>query len=396
MKSSIKIFQEDSYLDSLDAKVVSCQKKDSLYEVILDKTIFYPHMSGGQPKDEGKINNIDVLNVFERDDEIIHVLPDAVEGTVSLWIDFKTRFDHMQQHTGQHILSYAFDKLYGGRTVGFHLSHDYTTIDLDIAVTEDMAGKVEDYANRIIYDNRRVTAATLSYEDALKLNLRKPPLELDYLRILEIQGKDMVACGGTHVKNTGEIGIIKIIKTEKYKAGTRIEFLCGKRALNDYISKHRDIDNLSNILTCGTHMLTDNINKIKNENKDLKKSISDLKNEINDYKIADLKNSCEVKDGVCFIFKELNNTDARDLRFICSGITKDRDYIAVLTCRYENTTAVCMGQSQNLKFDLKGTFDETKSILNLKGGGNNFLLQGTGDVSGKGDEFLDRVKAILA
>jgi alanyl-tRNA synthetase len=274
MKNSEKIYQEDSYITELSAEVLSCIKKDDFYEIILDKTIFYPHMSGGQPKDEGTINGIEVCDVQECGDEIVHVLKEEISGSVTLNINFNKRFDHMQQHTGQHILSYSFSHLFGGNTVGFHMSDNYTTIDIDITLTEEMIEQAEQLCNKIIYENNIVAAKNYTYEEAMKLDLRKDPMKLDVLRIIEIKNCDISACGGTHVRSTGEIGIIKITKTEKYKHGTRVEFLCGKRALDDYIIKNRNISVLSSVLTCGADMIMDNIDKILNENKKLKKDMT--------------------------------------------------------------------------------------------------------------------------
>lgn len=395
MNSSKKIYQENSYLTTLDANVLNCTKADNLYEVILDNTIFYPHMSGGQPKDEGTINNIKVLNVIENDDEIIHVVSEPLSDKVNLSIDFKTRFDYMQQHSGQHILSCAFADLYNGKTIGFHLSSNYTTIDIDINLTDDMIERVENYANDIIYQNKVITSKTLPYDEALKMNLRKAPLKLDFLRILEIQDYDLVACGGTHVKTTGEVGIIKIVKAEKYKIGTRVEFLCGRRALNDYISKHKDIMMLSTLLTCRSDMIFDNFDKVKNENKNLKKTIISLQNKINDYIVKELKDGAETKNNVNFIFKQIDNIDAKDLRFICSKVIEEENYIAFFMCETDTTCTICLGQSNNLNFDLKNIFETCKSIINAKGGGNDKLIQGTGNILNKSEECINAARNLI-
>lgn len=393
MITSEKIFRENAYLAELESEVVSCTKKDDYYEVILDKTIFYPHLSGGQPKDEGTINNIKVFDVQEQGDEIIHKLKEPVSGKVSQSIDFSTRFDYMQQHTGQHILSYAFARLFDGNTVGFHLSDNYTTIDLDVALTDEMIKQAEQLSNKIIYENKAVAARTYAYEDALKLNLRKAPIELDFLRIVSIENYDDCACGGTHVKYTGEIGIIKVTKTEKYKNGTRVEFLCGKRALNDYIAKNKNIFDLSAIFTCRTDMISDNLEKVLNENKKLKKDIVNLNIRLNEYKAEEFKNNAVVKGDVHYIFLKSDN-DVKDLRFICSKITEDEDYVAVLVSEIGNVCNLVIGQSKNLFFDIKSIFEQCKSIIDGKGGGSNYLLQCSGD-SLKGEECLELAKNIL-
>lgn len=393
MKTSEKIYRENSYLTSMEAQVVSCVPKGDFYEVILDKTIFYPHMSGGQPKDEGTINGIKVIDVQEKGEEIIHVLSESVSERVSLSIDYEIRFDYMQQHTGQHMLSYAIAHLYDGTTVGFHLSDTYTTIDIDKVLTEDMIVEAELLSNKIIYENKAITADTYSFEEIKKLNLRKLPPELDHLRMISIEDYDLVACGGTHVKSTGEVGIIKVTRTEKYKAGTRIEFLCGKRALNDYINKSKDLMNLSSMLTCGMDLLSDKIEKLLTENKALKKDYNALSNELNDYKAKELKNEAEIKDDNKFIFAKYNS-DVKDLRYICSKIIEDENYVAVLVSEKENICSLVIGQSKNLKFDLKAVFEECKDIIDARGGGNNHLLQGQGTVL-KGDECMELAKNML-
>lgn len=393
MITSEKVYQENSYLTELEADVINCTKKDDYYEVILNKTIFYPHMSGGQPKDEGSINGIRVFDVQENGNEIIHKLNEPVEGKVNLSIDFTIRFDYMQQHTGQHILSYAFDELFKGRTVGFHLSDSYTTIDLDIALTDEMIVKAEQLSNKIIYENKKVSANTYSYEDALKLNLRKAPIELDYLRIICIEDYDLSACGGTHVNYTGEIGIIKVTKTEKYKNGTRIEFLCGKRALDDYITKNRNIFELSSLLTCRIDMLFDNFEKVLNENKKLKKETGNLNNQLNDFKAKEYKLNATVKNGISYVFVSSDN-DVNDLRFICSKITEDENFAAVLVSEKDNSCNLVIGQSKNSNLDLKGIFEQCRKIINGKGGGNNYLMQCSGNEL-KGEECLELASSLL-
>lgn len=391
--SSKKVFQEDSYLKTLEADVVSCNKSDEYYEVILDQTIFYPHMSGGQPKDEGTINGLKVFDVIEDGELIIHRLKEPIKGRVLLEIDFSRRFDHMQQHTGQHILSYAFSKLFDGNTVGFHLSQEYATIDLDIALNPQMIEAAEALSNRIIYENKRVRPETYSYKEALNLNLRKIPPVLDYLRIINIEGYEYNACGGTHVKNTGEVGIVKIVKTENYKGGTRLEFLCGQRALRDYRIKNSMVFDLAAKLTCSPHDLEGNLDKNLKENKKLKKDISELNNLINEFKAKELRGGAIRKDKVNYIFNK-SDDDVKDLRYICSNITGDDDNLVVLVSERENKCNFILGQSKNLSFDLKTIFEVCRPLIEGKGGGSNNLMQATGSVL-KGQECLDLARQML-
>lgn len=397
MNSSKKTYQQNSYLTNLEAEVLRCNKKDNLYQVILDKTIFYPNMSGGQPKDEGTINGIKVLDVIESEDEIIHIVQEPLKGMVSLSIDFEVRFDYMQQHTGQHMLSYAFSTLYNANTIGFHLGNEHTTIDLDIDIPNEILENVEILANQNIYFNRNITFQNLPYDEAMKLNMRKSPPKLDYLRIIEIEGNDIVACGGTHVKTTGEVGIIKIVKIERYKSGSRIEFLCGKRALHDYMSKHNDITNLSSLLSCRRNMIIDNFNKIMFENKNMKKNMISMQNELNVFRAKELQNLASLKNNVYYIIEKFQHPDidVKGLRYICSKNIEGENKVTFLICEDDTTCSIVLGQSENLNYDIKSIFEKCKILLNLKGGGNNKLIQGTGSVLHKSDECLSLVKSLL-
>lgn len=393
MKTSEKIYRENSYLTTLEANVISCEKKDEFYEVILDKTIFYPHMSGGQPKDEGTINNIKVIDVQEKEDEIIHVVKEPLTNKVQLKIDYDVRFDYMQQHSGQHILSFAFSKLFNGKTVGFHLSSDYTTIDIDKELTEEMIVQAETLSNKVVYENKRMISNTYTYEETKSLDLRKAPPKLDRLRIVSIEDYDSVACGGTHVGYTSEVGIIKVIKTEKHKLGTRVEFLCGQRALKDYINKNKALMDLSLLFTCRTDMLLDNINKLLEENKNLKANYNILNSQLNDLIANELINSAITKNNINYIF-ELQDKDIKDLRYICTKLIQENNNVCILASEKDNFCNIVVGQSKNLNLDIKHVFEKCKALINAKGGGSNYMLQATGSVL-KAEECLLLAKELL-
>lgn len=375
-----KEYLVNSYLDNYDTEVTSCNLNvENNYEVILKNTIFYPHLSGGQPRDEGTIDSIEVLDVYEKGDDIIHILSKAVEGKVNLKINFDRRFDHMQQHTGQHILSCAFSNLYHAKTIGFHLSGDYTTIDLDVASFDnEMIKKVEEFSNKIIYDNMKIETEILSHDDAIQSGLRKKPVDDETIRIVKIGDKDNVACCGTHTNYTGEIGIVKVVKFEKYKSGTRVEFLCGKRALLDYINKNNDIQSLSNNFSCHTSIVADNILKFKNDNNQLIKKVGMLQDKINEYEAKSMMNESINTDGVNCILKILNDRDIKDLRFIVSNIIENDSYICGIVIDNNESSSIIIGQSSNLNFDIKAIYSKCAQIIEAKGGGNNKIIQGTG------------------
>ena len=201
--------------------------------VVLDQSAFYP-TTGGQPHDTGTLSDRQVVDVIERESDgaVLHVLdaPLAAGAQVSGSVDWARRLDHMQQHTGQHVLSAAFVRLFEIATVSFHLGTELSTIDLTGTPGAEVIARAEDEANRVVWENRPVSIRFVGAEEAAKLPLRKEPVRGGTLRLIEIEDFDLSACGGTHVTRTGAIGIIAVQGWERYKGGTRVSFVCGGRA----------------------------------------------------------------------------------------------------------------------------------------------------------------------
>jgi alanyl-tRNA synthetase len=223
--STERLYYTDAYVTRFQAHTLEDGAR-----VVLDRTAFYP-TSGGQPHDLGRIGDSAVLDVIDEDDRIVHVLAGPIgQGAVNCEIDWSRRFDHMQQHTGQHLLSAVFSELYGIATISFHMGSTASTIDLACpALTREQMISVEDRANELIYENRPVSIAFEEAEGAT--GLRKASDRSGPLRIITIDGLDRSACGGTHVRSTGEIGSILLRGTEKIRGNVRLEFLCGGRAV---------------------------------------------------------------------------------------------------------------------------------------------------------------------
>jgi alanyl-tRNA synthetase len=221
-----RLYYTDPYLRRFEAQVVGAEGN----KIYLDRTAFYP-ASGGQPHDLGLLGGVAVAEVVDEDDRIAHILAGpASEGAVQCEIDWGRRFDHMQQHSGQHLLSAVLVELFGIRTLSFHLGSDSSTIDVDaVTLDADRLSRIEERANEIVFENRPVTIAFAS--SSADLQLRKPSERDGELRIVSIDGLDRSACGGTHVRSTAEIGPIVIRKLDKIRGNVRIEFLCGGRAV---------------------------------------------------------------------------------------------------------------------------------------------------------------------
>ena len=273
-----RLFHENPYIQSFSAAVVQRFEFNGHPALILDQTAFYP-TSGGQPHDLGRLNNAAVVDVVEDDERrILHLLERPVtESKAQGQIDWKRRFDFMQQHTGQHLLSQVFLRLCDAETVSFHLGADACSIDLNQAELDpDAVEFVEVLANQILYENRAVITHLVSSDDLARFPIRKPPTVEGIARVVEIKDFDYSLCCGTHCAQTGEIGMIKITKAENYKGGSRIYFLCGSRALKDYQRKCALFKQLSEMMSSGEAELPQLVGKLQDELKTLRREQQEL------------------------------------------------------------------------------------------------------------------------
>ena len=228
-----RLYYEDSRRDQFEAVVLSARPDEGGTRVVLDATAFYPG-GGGQPSDRGVLGGRAVLEVGLLGDELWHRVEGALESgaRVEGRLDWARRFDHMQQHTGQHILSRAFVEVARADTRSFHLGEAVVTIDVDHPGPDaGLLRKVEERANAIVWEDRPVATHVVSLDRAREFPLRKAPDVEGEVRVVEVEGFDWSACGGTHVARSGQVGMIALLGTEKYKGGTRVAFACGGRAL---------------------------------------------------------------------------------------------------------------------------------------------------------------------
>jgi len=349
-------------------------------------------MSGGQPMDKGTINGIPVLDVYEEDNEIIHVIEDNIyDDKVHLAIDWNTRFDHMQQHTGQHLISAVFAKLYNGETIGFHLGSEFVYVDITLPqLTENDIERIERFANEIIFSNFSIKTYIIGKNDVSKVPLRKQPSVESNIRIVEIDSIDYSPCGGTHHRNIGEVGIIKIRKWEKYKGNIRVEFVCGSRALKDYAWKNTYINNIANLLSSKDTDTYTGVRRVYDENKSLLKEIKDLKNELLTYKGKDLvkEHSLPFKD-THIVRKVFVNSDFKDVRYLASQILSEKNTIVLFGLAEDDKCQFLIGRSEDININMSDIFKSVIDIIGGKGGGNNQLVQGGGPKIENLDKCLD-------
>ncbi|WP_313756342.1 DHHA1 domain-containing protein [Tissierella sp.] len=373
-----RLYLDNPYLREIDSRIVDKIYKDGKYYIKLNRTIFYPHLSGGQPGDRGTINGVQVLEVYEEDSDIIHVTKENIySDKVILNIDWENRFDNMQQHTGQHLLSAAFYKLYNGETIGFHIGKDYVYIDITLPdLSEEDSEKIEMYANRIIFSNFEIKSYYIEKNDINKLPIRKQPTVNSNIRIVEIDNIDFSPCAGTHLRNTGEIGLIKIRKWEKYKGNIRIEFVCGNRALFDYRWKSKMIKDISLLLSSKDTDVLEKVKILYNQKEDLEKSNRNLQEELLRYKGEDLlKNAIKI-DGISFVTKIFDDRDLKTINKISVHLNNIEKSIQIYGSKYENKGQFLISVSKDLNINLKDIFKEVSEEFEIKGGGSPQTIQG--------------------
>lgn len=374
-----KIYLQNPYLREISARIVDKKYIDNKFYIKLNRTIFYPNMSGGQPMDKGTINGIEVLDTYEEGEDIIHVVKDNIQNNnVQLSIDWDTRFDHMQQHTGQHLLSSVFYNLYNAETVGFHLGREYVYIDITLPeLTDEDVNRVEKFSNKIIFSNFNIKTYYIDKNNISKIPLRKQPPVTTNIRIVEIDGMDYSPCCGTHHRSTGEIGLIKIRKWEKYKGNTRVEFVCGNRALQDYSWKNTCINNISALLSSKD---TDTYNKVKilfDHTEELEKENRDLQEELLKYKAKELLNDSTTLNSIQIIKHKFQNTNIKEISFMSSYLINNiDDLILILGIENAEKSQFILSRSNNLKINISNIFKEISKKLGVKGGGSIQTIQG--------------------
>lgn len=272
-----RLYYQDAYCREFTARVMARRQVNGRPAVALDRTAFYP-TGGGQPNDTGALNGVAVADVFAEDGAIWHVLEaELPDEEVTGALDWSRRFDHMQQHTGQHVLSQAFVTCCNAETVAFHLGAAVSTIDLNRTdLDADALAAAEATANEIIDDARPVTAAFVTQEELARLPLRKPPKVTEAIRIVQVAGFDWSACGGTHVANSAQIGLIKIVGTERRGAELRVSFLCGRRARADYGRLQALASGLAARFTCSQDEVPAAVERLAREQQATRKALEEL------------------------------------------------------------------------------------------------------------------------
>ncbi len=369
INKTVKLYDGDAYIKEFESVVISCSENEKgQFEAVLEATAFFPE-EGGQSCDKGTLNGCEVIKAVIDDGVIYHILsaPINVGSTVCGKIDFAHRYRNMQHHSGEHIVSGLVHKNFGYTNVGFHLGRSDMTMDYDGEFDSEKIEYIEKAANRVIYENIEIIAS-YPEKDALKNIQYRSKIDIEEnVRLVTIGEYDICACCAPHVKQTGEIGIIKIVDYYRYKGGTRIHALCGYDAVCDYISKHKDLKTIAARLSAKIDKVPDAISRILEENASLSMRISEL-TEKNAKLIA---SSIDKTDKIAMIFEE--DMSQNEMRAVANLVAEKSGVSAVFSGDDESGYSFIIA-SEKLK--AKKVLDELKIFFAVKGGGSDKMVQG--------------------
>ena len=390
-----RLYDLDSHQTETQSTVLSCTAVEDKFDVVLDQTVFFPE-GGGQPSDTGTLGGATVLHVREEDGEIYHRVDRAfkVGESVTGTIDWTRRFDLMQQHTGEHLLSFSFYDLFQASNVGFHLALDYATIDFDKSVSREEIKEAELLANRFVWKNLPVQATFYeSEEEVAALPLRKhaeglqPPI-----RIVHVEGADMCTCCAPHCYTTGEIGSVFVADASSYKGGTRITFFCGERALKLHRAQHDDLDAIARRFSCQREAVPGAVKKLSDDFGALKKSERELAKSLNAYMSTEFLQAASQAGKYRVVAQLVSGVDASRLKDLAQTSCADKT-LALLLSETDGRLFYVLSTGSNFPIDVSELMPAVNAALGGKGGGRGSLAQGTAPSAVGAKEALEQVKS---
>ena len=373
-----KLFYQDAYLRETTAKVLECRKGKHGYEIVLDRTCFYPE-GGGQPGDRGTLNGIPVTDTHEKDGMVLHYTDSPLEpGTeVTAVIDWARRFDLTQQHSGEHMVSGAVHRIYGYDNVGFHMGADMVTIDFSGELTEQQLREVETEVNQRIWLDDTVKCWYPSPEELKEIPYRSKKELTGKVRIAEFPGADICACCGTHVAHTGEIGLVKIVSVEKFHSGVRVEMLSGGRALR-YLTAVQDQNRqVSQLLSAKVMETAKAVKNLADEAERLRQQVYAMENDQFAAKAEQLRGQGNVLVKMDGLSADGVRRAAIAIQETCGGRA------AVFSGNEENGYKYAVGEPDG---NLRDWVKELNGALHGRGGGKPGFVQGS--VAAKWDEIV--------
>ena len=386
-----QLYYENPYLKEFTANIIETKEIDGKFHLILDKTAFFPG-GGGQWCDTGKIGDLDVLEVYEKENVIYHVVNSLPSQTTNLKcvIDWDTRIDGMQQHLGQHVLSGSFFNLFNANTFAIHLGADISTVDILGNLTEEQVRKAEKLANKIIGDDVQVLSFVPSEEELKNLTLRRalPNTEED-IRVVHIKDFDINACCGLHPTSTKDLRLIKIKRFTKHKEGTRIEFLAGNRAVEDTLKKDELFNSICSYLSCNENEALNGIKNLNASLKDANDTNKSLNTLLAKYQVKDLIDNAE-NIGNYKVVKQIFDGDMKYVNTLTSKLVENENIIALMAIKNGEKANLLFCCSKNIKdVKMNELFKESISAIDGRGGGSPFQAQGAGKNNENLEEALE-------
>lgn len=390
-----RLYYHDSYLREFDAHVVDTTMHEGRPAVVLDRTAFYP-TSGGQPFDVGTLSGVTVVDVVDAEDgRILHIVDRVPDGAaVKGAVDWRRRFDHMQQHTGQHVLSAAYDRLLSARTESFHLGADCATIDVARELSAPEVARGEDEANRIVWEDRPVSVRVADAGDVAALPLRKESKRQGMLRLIDVQDFDLSACGGTHVSRTGAIGLIAVLATERFRGGSRITFVCGARALTGFRTLRDAVAGSVRALSVLPADLPAAIERLQTDSKDLRKQTRDFQLKLAGHEADALADAAGTTGDIRLVAAALHGWDAGGLKAIAARIAERPRHVVVLLGE-PAPSSIVVARSAGLSLDSGALLRQLIERHGGKGGGRPDLAQG-GGLTAAANDVLQSARELLS
>ncbi len=374
-----RLYYDDSALIEFDATCTELQTEGERILVRLDRTAFYP-TSGGQQHDTGYLNDVPVLDVVEKNGEIWHrVARPLPRGPVQGKVDWNRRFDFMQQHTGFHLLAGAFRRGLGLETLSSHLGEAISTIDVRVEkISEEQVRQVEDLANQIIRENRPVRALWVEPEELEHLDLRKMPPERERIRLIDIKDFDLDPCGGTHVKQTAEVQLVKILRWEKIRGNLRLYFLAGSRAVRHYTRLWELTRQLNQELSVREEEIFERIRDLKSTLKNQKKNLRELKSFWVTQQAVSLRRKAE-DSGQPYLIEFFDNTDFADLKQIAQNLVNEAGLTVALFARSDSAWRLVLARPEKGKVNLREWLEDIRAVYPAKGGGRPSWIEAVGE-----------------
>ena len=370
--STRRLYFEDAYRREFESQVMGIRSFEGRPALVLEATCFYPE-GGGQPGDRGEIDGVKVVEVIEEQGEILHLLEKEVQAEkVKGKIDWARRYDLMQQHSGQHLLSQVFFELLGAETLSFHLGEETASIELDLArLSEADQERVERRSAEIIFENRPIKTYFVEEREVNQIPFRKRPVKSGLIRVVEIDQFDYSACGGTHVRQTGEIGLVKITGQEKIRKNVRVYFVCGYRALRDYQNKEKILARLATGLGTSINQLPVTVERLQLEARDWRKRCLKLREEMNQYEAERIM--AEAREII--IERLFEDRTAEEARHLGLKIVHAGRFLVIFGIKGESRNHLLLARAAEIPLDLRKWLPWLKENFEARGGGSDSLVE---------------------